>query len=239
MRGPEEGAAVSAHGPGSVPSDRGCVGSSEVLLGDGVCLIVGVTGVDKITRDERLAPGARDGPSRASGVVDSGAVPETENMVGVRFGTWQGKNVLRDIRVGGSWLQAGCGVQGRSHPGAGSSLLSDSRLASLGAWSKHGPPASALFGMPANIRFPRPISGERLQSGGLWATLQMIFCLAFPVLAYVAFFPNELVVKIRILYTHTHIHTHSSYTHAHTPNLQPSLLLTSQKFWHLWARPSA
>lgn len=85
MRKLGEGAG-SANGPRSVQAIDHMLGVQDVFLGDGICLIVGATGVDKITREERPAPGPRDGPSRALDGVDSGVVPEMENMAGDRFG---------------------------------------------------------------------------------------------------------------------------------------------------------
>lgn len=53
--------------------------------------------------------------------------------------------------------------------------LSDPRPVLLRVWSLAGPLASTLCEMLVNIRFLGPIPGERLQSGGPWATLQLSF----------------------------------------------------------------
>lgn len=59
----------------------------------------------------------------------------------------------------------------------------------LRVWSRGGPPVSALFEMPVRIRCPDPLPGERvLQLRPLGHSTDE-FCLAFPVLGYVAFFP--------------------------------------------------
>lgn len=96
-----------------------------------VCLAVKATGIDKFTwKEGRSWVLVRDRPSRALDGVDSGAVPEIENLAGDRFETWEARNlkdVLRDV-TGAAGYRHGCGARGWSPSQvAVSCLLSDSR----------------------------------------------------------------------------------------------------------------
>lgn len=50
--------------------------------------------------------------------------------------------------------------------------------------------------------------GGRVAIWWPWALLQMVL-FGLPVLGYVAFFPNELVVKIRMILSLKHLHIHT------------------------------
>ena len=91
-----------------------------------------------------------------------------------------------------------------------SCLLSDSGPVLLRARSMPGPPASTSFCMLVNVQIHGPHPRREI---AIWWPIGHRadeFCLAFPVLAYVAFFSYELVVKIRLIDTHTRTHTKSA-----------------------------
>ena len=58
----------------------------------------------------------------------------------------------------------------------------------LRMWSRGGPPASALLEMPVSIRCPGPCPRREVAIWWPQGHSTDEFCLAFPVLGYVAFF---------------------------------------------------